>query len=258
MNNAFTIEEKKEKRTETLRQSAEMKIEHALCGAEIRKRQRANCSVEVIEALRHRTQGAKYAGEGNNTQLALNVFAAFNLLVCAVLAVIGYHKGIFTSVESLQEWVNGFGPVAPLVFIMFQAVQVVIPIIPGGVSLAGGVVIFGPWWGFVYNYLGVCLGSLIVFGISRRCGKPLLHKLFPAKALEKYERFANDRNRFTKMFAVAIFAPCAPDDMLCYLAGTTDMSWKTYTLIILLGKPASTAMYSLGLTAALKALLAII
>ena len=60
------------------------------------------------------------------------------------------------------------------------------------------------------------------------------------------------------MFAVAIFAPCAPDDMLCYLAGTTDMNWKTYTLIILLGKPASTALYSLGLTAVLRALMALV
>ena len=151
-------------------------------------------------------------------------------------------------------WTWFFGIAAPLVFIVFQAVQVVIPIIPGGVSLAGGVVIFGPWWGFVCNYIGICIGSLLVFGISRHYGKPLMYKLFPAKAIAKYEKFANDKNRFAKMFAIAIFAPCAPDDMLCYLAGTTDMSWKTYTLIILLGKPASTAMYSIGLAAALSAL----
>lgn len=195
---------------------------------------------------------------GKHSQLAMNIFAAVNLLACAALAIAGYRMGIFTSVESLQKWVNGFGPIAPIIFIIFQAVQVIIPIIPGGASLMGGVVIFGPWWGFVYNYVGICLGSLIVFGISRNCGKPLMYRLFPAKAIAKYEHFANDKNRFAKMFALAIFAPCAPDDMLCYLAGTTDMSWRTYTLIILLGKPASTALYSLGLTAALKALMAVL
>ena len=36
------------------------------------------------------------------------------------------------------------------------------------------------------------------------------------------------------------------------------MNWKTYTLIILLGKPASTALYSLGLTAVLRALMALV
>ena len=212
----------------------------------------------VVRPREPQAQGQPHRISNRNTQLAWNLFAAFNLLACAALAIVGYRMGIFTSVESLQAWVNGFGPVAPIIFIVFQAVQVILPIIPGGVSLAGGVVIFGPWWGFVYNYLGICLGSLIVFAISRGCGKPLMYKLFPAKAIQKYEHFANDRHRFTKMFAVAIFAPCAPDDMLCYLAGTTDMNWKTYTLIILLGKPASTALYSLGLTAVLRALMALV
>ena len=255
---AHVVKRREHQAAEGLKQIAAQKIEYALASAEIRKRRKAIYTVEMAEQIRQKIQGKTYKGAGRHTQLALNLFAAVNLLACAVLAVVGYQMGIFTSVESLQEWVNGFGPIAPIIFIVFQAVQVIIPIIPGGASLAGGVVIFGPWWGFVYNYLGICLGSLIVFGISRGCGKPLLYKLFPAKAIQKYERFANDRHRFTKMFAVAIFAPCAPDDMLCYLAGTTDMSWKTYTLIILLGKPASTAMYSLGLTAVLRALMALI
>ena len=40
----------------------------------------------------------------------------------------------------------------------------------------------------------------------------------------------------------------APDDFLCYLAGTTSMTWRRFTAIILLGKPLSIALYSLGLT----------
>lgn len=189
--------------------------------------------------------GEKFSNE--KFQLAMKIFTAANLVLCIVLAIAGYRMGIFTSEESLRTWVNGFGIAAPLIFIIFQAVQVVIPIIPGGVSLLGGVVIFGPWWGFVYNYTGICIGSLIVFAISRYFGKPLIYKLFPAKAIEKYSSWTNNKNRFAKLFALAIFFPCAPDDMLCYIAGTTDISWKTYTLIILLGKPASTALYSFGL-----------
>ena len=34
----------------------------------------------------------------------------------------------------------------------------------------------------------------------------------------------------------------------CYLAGTTSMTWRRFTTIILLGKPLSIALYSLGLT----------
>lgn len=203
---------------------------------------------EKTEQVTEKIVETKAKIKNKDSQLAMKLFTGFNLIVCIVLAIVGYRMGIFTSVETLQSWVAGFGIAAPLIFMIFQAIQVIIPIIPGGVSLLGGVLIFGPWWGFVYNYVGICAGSLIVFGISRTFGKPLMYKLFPAKAVEKYESWTGNKNRFAKLFALAIFFPCAPDDMLCYLAGTTSMKWKTYTLIILLGKPASTALYSIGLT----------
>ena len=215
---------------------------------------------DVSKAEKAGESGGNQAAEpekkaGNRVvSIISRVFTVLVLAGCVVLGIIGYRRGAFSSVEALQAWMDSYGIWAPLIFIILQAVQVVIPIIPGGVTLLGGVILFGPWWGFVCNYIGICLGSLVVFGISRHYGKPLMYKLFPAKAIAKYEKFANDKNRFAKMFAIAIFAPCAPDDMLCYLAGTTDMSWKTYTLISLLGKPASTAMYSIGLVAALSAL----
>ncbi len=237
------------------------KIQAAIDKAENLKSAAADkaASIEAarIKADEHTSEVVKKGAEklsNEKLQLAMKIFTAANLLLCVALAIAGYQMGIFTSVESLQAWVNGFGIAAPLIFIIFQAVQVVIPIIPGGVSLLGGVLIFGPWWGFVYNYTGICMGSLIVFAISRYFGKPLIYKLFPAKAIEKYSSWTNNKNRFAKLFALAIFFPCAPDDMLCYLAGTTDMSWKTYTLIILLGKPASTALYSLGLTTIFNAI----
>ena len=72
--------------------------------------------------------------------------------------------------------------------------------------------------------------------------------LFSEKMMEKYGRWAEERDRFARLFALAIFLPVAPDDFLCYLAGTTEMSWRRYTAIILLGKPFAIALYSLGLT----------
>ena len=57
------------------------------------------------------------------------------------------------------------------------------------------------------------------------------------KQLDKYDDWTTDASRYQRLFALAIFSPVAPDDFLCYLAGTTTMSWKSFTTIILLGKP---------------------
>ena len=114
--------------------------------------------------------------------------------------------------------------------------------------------LFGPVWGFVYNYVGICIGSLLAFAVARNCGKPLLSLLFSEKTIQRYSHWAEEKDRFARLFALAIFLPVAPDDFLCYLAGTTEMSWGRYTAIILLGKPFAIALYSLGLTLVWNAL----
>ena len=140
-------------------------------------------------------------------------------------------------------------------FVLFQAVQVVVPVLPGGLGCLAGVVLFGPWQGFLYNYVGICAGSLAAFDIARSCGRPLLYRMFPASLIEKYDRWSEEKGRFARWFALLIFLPVAPDDYLCFLAGTTGISWQKYTAIILLCKPFSIALYSLGLTVAARQLL---
>lgn len=163
-----------------------------------------------------------------------------------------WKMGIFSSQEKLKTFIAGFGIAGGLVFVIIQIVQVVIPIIPGGISCLAGVILFGAGFGFIYNYVGICVGSVIAFLIARAYGKPLLKKMFEPKLLEKYEKWTQTKNRFAKLFALAIFLPVAPDDFLCYLAGTTNMSLKMFTLIIIFGKPCSIAAYSLGLTQIFK------
>lgn len=188
----------------------------------------------------------EYRKGGNSAVTVISrIFTVLLILGCVVLGIIGYRRGAFSSVEALQEWMDSYGIWAPLIFIILQAVQVVIPIIPGGVTLLGGVILFGPWWGFVYNYIGIIAGSFAVFGISRVYGKPLMYKLFKPESIEKYENWTSNHGRFAKLFAIAIFLPGAPDGVICYLAGTTEMTWKLYSIIILTAKPASIALYSL-------------
>ena len=181
-------------------------------------------------------------------RMTLQVLSLAGLVACVILALWGWRTGVLTSQEQMQALVHSCGAVGVVLFILFQAVQVVVPVLPGGIGCLAGVLIFGPVWGFVHNYVGICIGSLAAFAVARNCGKPLLTMLFSEKTIAKYSRWAEERNRFARLFALAIFLPVAPDDFLCYLAGTTEMSWRQYTAIILLGKPFAIALYSLGLT----------
>lgn len=177
----------------------------------------------------------------------INCISIVGILATIAVTIYFMHLGVFKDVNALRGVVGDSIILGPLVFIFIQILQVVIPIIPGGISCAAGVLIFGPFAGFIYNYVGIAIGSVIVFILGRQYGKPFILSLVSDKTYNKYIGWLDNEKRFERLFALAIFFPVAPDDALCLMAGLTKMSLKKFTLIILLAKPASIFLYSLAL-----------
>ncbi len=177
----------------------------------------------------------------------MNIATAVGMGLTAACIIWGFQQGIFTSREALERFLNSCGIWAPVLFVVFQAVQVVVPVLPGGIGCLVGVLVFGPVWGFVYNYIGICIGSAGAFYLARRYGQSFVRMITKPATYEKYCGWLEKGNRFDKWFAAAIFLPVAPDDFLCFLAGLTRMSAKKFTGIILLGKPFGILAYSIGL-----------
>ncbi len=182
----------------------------------------------------------------NRLKKLMNAASMALFVLCVALGIWLWRKGVFQSKEALQDFLTNYGGSASTLFLVLQAVQVVIPILPGGVSCLAGVLLFGPWLGFVLNYVGIALGSFVAFAMARNWGKPLLDKLFSKKLHAKYERWTHESRRFDRLFALAIFLPGLPDDFLCFLAGTTGMSWKKFALITVTCRPLMIFAYSLG------------
>jgi hypothetical protein len=55
--------------------------------------------------------------------------------------------------------IKQFGNYAVLCFILLQIVQVIIPILPGGISSVAGMLMFGNLQGLLYSYLGLIIGE---------------------------------------------------------------------------------------------------
>lgn len=120
----------------------------------------------------------------------------------------------FDSVESLQNYMKGFGIAAPLMLTLFQAVQVVIPVLPGYLGCAAGAIAFGSMTGFWCNYIGISLGSIIAYFLAKKYGIDIVTAMFP-------------------------------DDFLCYFSGLMKMNSKKFIWIIILGKPWCILAYSI-------------
>lgn len=177
----------------------------------------------------------------------INFISIIGLGLSIALTIYFINLGVFKDLNALRGLVGDSIILGPIIFVFIQILQVVIPIIPGGISTAAGVLIFGPYAGFIYNYIGICIGSIIIFLLGRRYGKPFILSMISDKTYNKYIGWLDNQNRFEKLFALAIFLPVAPDDALCLMAGLTNMSVKRYTLIILIDKPLSIFLYSMAL-----------
>ncbi|HIS45951.1 MAG TPA: TVP38/TMEM64 family protein [Candidatus Scybalocola faecigallinarum] len=183
------------------------------------------------------------------TFIRKNVITITGLTILIILAAIGAASGIFSSQERLEQFLAQAGVLAPGIFLLIQIIQVIIPILPGGVTCLIGVVVFGPVWGFVYNYAGLVIGSIISFLLIRKYGRALILKLVSEKNYNKYIGWLEKGKKFQILFAAAIFLPGFPDDVLCMLAGLSGMSFGRFTLIMLLCRPISLIGYSVGFNA---------
>lgn len=178
---------------------------------------------------------------------------AILLLLCLVLCAglfKGYLDGEFHSVETLQQYIAGFGLLAPVILILIQAGQVIVPVVPGFVGCAAGAALFGWAGGFWCNFIGISAGSILAFLLGKKYGRSLVSKMFPGKRYEKWSAWAAKSKSYTAVLFLGMVLPLFPDDFFCYFTGLTKMSAGKFTAIILLGKPWCILAYSMLFSAA--------
>ena len=176
----------------------------------------------------------------------LSIFLIALALSFLIALAKAYFDGEFRSVESLQKHIGKYGAFGPAFLTVFQAVQVVLPVLPGFLGCAAGSVMFGPVVGFWCNYIGISIGSVIAFFLARRFGMPLLEDLFPSGRYSKWSGWASRSKSYTAFLFMAMLLPLFPDDYLCYLTGISKMTARKFIWIVILGKPWCILAYSLG------------
>lgn len=178
-----------------------------------------------------------------NKKIKILIIAAFIIIVLFFTKQIIDQK--FDSVEAFQVYMENFGIAAPLVLIIFQALQVVVPILPGYLGCAAGAVAFGTMTGFWCNYIGISVGSIISYFLARKYGIDIVLAMFPKKQYDKWSRRIEKSRSYDIFLFIATLLPLFPDDFLCYFSGLIKMDRKKFIWIIILGKPWCILAYSI-------------
>jgi uncharacterized membrane protein YdjX (TVP38/TMEM64 family) len=176
----------------------------------------------------------------------INMFILAIMLILVIFIIKGYIEGNFSSQVAFEKYIRQFGIFAPIILILIQLLQVIFPIIPGVLGSIVGVALFGSLKSFIFNYIGISLGSIISFLLARKYGANFVKKIITEEKYEKYVGKLEDGNGYTMLLFLTILLPLAPDDIFCYLSGLTKMSFKKFLWIIILAKPWCILAYSYG------------
>ena len=166
------------------------------------------------------------------------------LLWLLTLAILGgsvwalYATGFFEaagSPEKLGEYIARCAPWSHLAYFGIQLVSVVVAPIPSNLTAAAGAYLFGLWPSFLLTWGAVALGSAIVFGLARALGQQFAGQFVSEKLSGKYLDVI--RRKRDVFLALAFLFPFFPDDILCILAGLTDISFKRFFLLAAVFRP---------------------
>ncbi|ONH63469.1 SNARE associated Golgi protein [Streptococcus parauberis] len=171
--------------------------------------------------------------------------------ILGLLALVGtfflvlwaYRLGILNDSNALKDLVMAYPFWGPVIFIVVQIFQIVFPVIPGGLTTIAGFLIFGPIEGFIYNYIGIIIGSYLLFIIVKIYGRKFILLFMDEKTFYSYERKLETPG-YEKIFILCMASPISPADIMVMITGLTNMSSKRFLSIIMIFKPISIIGYS--------------
>lgn len=92
-------------------------------------------------------------------RLALAVLLAATVALAAL-----YHDQI--NLTTLDAWLGALGPWAPVGYVFLYALGTV-AFVPGAIFALAGGILFGPFWGSLWNLTGATLGATLAFLVTR-------------------------------------------------------------------------------------------
>jgi len=114
----------------------------------------------------------------------------------------------YLTAQELGRLLDSAGLWAPIAYMIVYAVGVCL-FIPGTLLTGLGAAIFGPYWGFLYVWIGAMLGSSAAFIIGRTLGREFAASLIGDR-LKKYDD-AIERNGFaTVLYLRLVYFPFTP------------------------------------------------
>jgi uncharacterized membrane protein YdjX (TVP38/TMEM64 family) len=149
----------------------------------------------------------------------------------------------FFSEEHFLQLIQQYKDYGPLVGISIPFVEAIFPILPLVVFIFANAAAFGPLLGFLYSWLGSCLGSILLFYIVRKYGQKRFFSF-----VSKHQKVESsigwiEKRGFGPIFIMFAF-PFSPSFLINIVAGLSRIKISQFLIALVLGKFTMIAMIS--------------
>lgn len=156
-------------------------------------------------------------------RLFLSIVVLVAVLICVyiVFKLTGVWEKV-NSIDKLKAIVESGGVFSFVVFVLLQILQTTVLQIPAIFVTIAGTLVFGTWTAFILSFIAVMIGSVIMFWIGRKAGRKFLNWL---AGKEEADVWIKRMSCGKYLFFLMMLFPLFPDDILCVIAGLTNMSF---------------------------------
>ncbi|CAA9453136.1 MAG: DedA family inner membrane protein YdjX [uncultured Rubrobacteraceae bacterium] len=155
-------------------------------------------------------------------------------LVLLTIAVMVWITGLvdYLSLDNfakLRGWIEGFGALAPIVFVAMYAVAVLAFLPATPLTLLAGLV-FGAVWGALWTWIGAMIGATLAFLVGRYATRGLVESW--REENERVRRLDEGVERHGwRMLLITRLVPAFPFSLQNYAYGLTKIPLGTYVLL---------------------------
>jgi uncharacterized membrane protein YdjX (TVP38/TMEM64 family) len=143
-------------------------------------------------------------------------------------------KAWFT-LENIMELIQEYRSFGPFPGIVLPMIEAFLPFLPLVLFVMANASAFGLWLGFLYSWLGSCLGALLLFLLIRKYGQKRVFSFLSKHPKVRKLMDWVDRHGFGPLFLLLCF-PFTPSVVVNIVAALSKISTYQYMLAVAIGK----------------------
>lgn len=166
-------------------------------------------------------------------------------ILCGIPAyILLCHREVLSNLNSLHDVLTLFrshSEQSAVLYLGAQILQIVISVLPGQIFQIAAGYIFGFLPGLLLSLIGAAAGTTVTYFLAYILGKDAMFLILGKEKSEKLVNVLNGEKAYLIVFLLYLI-PGMPKDLCCYVAGVSDMKFRPFLILSVVGRTPAMCM----------------